>query len=131
MRINTNYNGINIDITLDNKIYKLLDKSGSGKTLLMQAISEYCLNNSITHTLINYKQANIPKDNIINSCRNIDIVMMDNADLYITDDILKEVSKTAKCMLISIKDSDRLFVVDAVDMAINYNKLNLTAKELR
>jgi hypothetical protein len=42
-------------------------------------------------------------------CINKDFVILDNADLYLTDDIITSIQKTAKYILISIKEPYGIF----------------------
>ena len=50
MVINTIFNGITVNVELNKGVNLLSGNSGTGKTLLMQAIELYCLNEGISYT---------------------------------------------------------------------------------
>ena len=106
MVINTIFNGITVNVELNKGVNLLSGNSGTGKTLLMQAIELYCLNEGISYTFGKSEFANYAPEQIVSICSNSDVVLLDNADLYITEDLLKEIKCGDKLIVISLKISN-------------------------
>lgn len=130
LNIKTIYNGINIECSFDNKLNILRGYSGTGKTLLLNAIDLYCLNNKIACRLCNYNVVGFKPNDIINVCEDAEIVLLDNADLYLNNDILKSILKTAKFVIISIKDTSDISLSGANEYIVEYKNVNLTTRKL-
>ena len=103
MLIQTRYSGTQIKVNIKSGVNILEGYSGTGKTFLMKGIVYYCKSNKISYSYIDYKDIDRGSDIIKASCRNKDIVMLDNADLYISNELLEEIKKTAKIIIISLK----------------------------
>ena len=113
MVINTIFNGITVNVELNKGVNLLSGNSGTGKTLLMQAIELYCLNEGISYI-----------------CSNSDVVLLDNADLYITEDLLKEIKCGDKLIVISLKISNKISMKYVREYLLNYEKMYLSLEEI-
>ncbi len=78
MVINTIFNGITVNVELNKGVNLLSGNSGTGKTLLMQAIELYCLNEGISYTFGKSEFANYAPEQIVSICSNSDVVLLDN-----------------------------------------------------
>jgi chromosomal replication initiation ATPase DnaA len=101
--IDTQIGDIHVDLKLTEQVNVFVGKSGTGKTYLFALMKAYCVANNISLTIINYNSVLEPED-IIHGCAKSDIVILDNADLYLTKDILDALRVSAKYILISIKN---------------------------
>lgn len=130
LEIKTIYNGININGTFRKGLNILVGYSGTGKSLLLAAVDLYCIQNDIKCILCNYNDAILSEDKIINICRGFDIVLLDNADLYITNDILINIRNMAEIVIMSMKNTSAISTGDAREYIVEYDKLRLDAEEI-
>lgn len=114
MIMKENYSGVLFDVELDesDKFYLFLSPSGTGKTFLFNTLNEHLKNSGIGSVLINGELLNnLQGDSIIieNSClsEDVDVVILDNADLYLTQSFLDLLQQHNKRVLISLKDISR------------------------
>lgn len=129
MKINMKFNSIDIEGEFTGQINLLAGYSGTGKTLLMKAMQLYCLDNNISYRYIDYKNKDDTTEQIYNYCKNVKIVMLDNADLYISDELLDELSKTADLIIMSLKQTQLISMDRVKRYVINYNNLKLQLEE--
>lgn len=99
-----------VDISLDKQLNQLIGFSGEGKTYLFKLIYSYCIRNKISVTLITYQSfpaEEIPQEElnklVLQRCENCSVILFDNADLYLTHEIILQVKKFAKVVIASIK----------------------------
>jgi hypothetical protein len=101
---NFNVRDLEYKLEFKNRICYIIDESGTGKTFLFKNLRNYCLNNNIDFTFIDYNYANKSEDEVINVCRNCtEIIILDNADLYLTPKIIDNLR--AKLVIASLKSS--------------------------
>ena len=131
--INNTSGGLNRNIKLDEGFSLFMGNSGIGKTLLFDIIMSYCHINKIPYSYFNsYTLDTFSKSSMIESCRNKEIVLMDNADLYLTKDMLDKIkSLGAKYILISKKSMYGLFNMDNKFKTYDviFDGINLSTKE--
>lgn len=128
--IKTKYNGIDVECSFNNKLNILRGSSGSGKSLLLTAIDFYCTFNKISCRLCNYDIAGLRPDTIISICEDVEVVLLDNADLYLTEDILKAILKTAKFVIMSIKNTDGISIDGASEYLVEHKDLHVKTIKL-
>ena len=63
-------------------------------------------------------------------CSNSDVVLLDNADLYITEDLLKEIKCGDKLIVISLKISNKISMKNVREYLVNYEKMYLSLEEI-
>lgn len=124
------YNGIHVIAKFNNKLNFLIYDSGTGKTLLMQAIILFCKKNKMKFKYFNYLDADIQESELINSCINSDIILLDNADLYLTDSILQKLIKDKKYIIVSMKYLHILDVIDYDEFIVKYDNKQLVIEEV-
>ncbi len=111
MNINWVYRGvadISLNINLVDMVAILLDDSGTGKTFMFQMLASYCVINKIPYEKFDYSSENKDLEWFKYTMRNANIVIMDNADLYMTPDLFSYLKSSGKQVLISIKHIERL-----------------------
>lgn len=129
MLIQTRYSGTQIKVNIKSGVNILEGYSGTGKTFLMEGIVSYCKSNKISYSYIDYRDIDRGSDIIKASCRNKDIVMLDNADLYISNELLEGIKKTAKIIIISLK---QIYMIDTSNCNfyyVTYENSQITAEE--
>lgn len=120
-------NIVNVSINLNDGIYVFKGKSGAGKTFVSSILSGICRDKGLTYRYFNNTAKNDTAEIISATASNKDIVFFDNADLYLTDEILENVKNT-KCILISMKNHYKL-KTEYKDCRVVYTKDNLRLEE--
>lgn len=124
-------NGINFDVSFNDKVNLIRGNSGTGKTFLFRVISDYCVNNRIPCAYVDYKIiSNSDKDFILNYCKNKDIIILDNADLYLDNILLKMLKSLRGTIVLSKKSS---YGLDSIDMnlyTVSYDGKDLKTKRV-
>ena len=69
-------------------------------------------------------------EQIVSICSNSDVVLLDNADLYITEDLLKEIKCGDKLIVISLKISNKISMKNVREYLVNYEKMYLSLEEI-
>lgn len=131
IEINEQYNGITINASFNSKLNILVGDSGTGKTLLLSAIDLYCLNNNISCRLCNYNDANLSPEQIKAICAGADILLLDNADLYMNNSLLKELLTTSQLIILNMKDTSYIntnhhseqYIVDYINLSLTVRKI--------
>lgn len=108
--------GVSINVKLKDKLCCFIDDSGTGKSFLFTLIYEYCKENNIPIALLNYTATDFGDEAIISSCKNKSVVIFDNADLYLSNNIISSV--TADVIIMSIKNVEKYRLSDYVDYSI-------------
>lgn len=109
MVITSSYNNLVVNIELDKGIYVFGGCSGTGKTFLAKILHSVCSIKKIKYKYFNNVMKDYKADTIVSIASGNDLVFFDNADLYLTSDILKDIKDT-RCILISMKDVCKLGV---------------------
>lgn len=127
MYINHIYNSIHTEININTGINLLSSESGSGKTLLLNLIADYCSKNNTQYYIINYTNIDQLTELFSNT---YEIVLLDNADRYITDEILEKLREISKYAIIVLKDDSKVDTRDTSQYLVHYNNLEITLEEI-
>ena len=107
--INSVNKNVKCNIILQEGIGACFDLSGSGKTFAFKIIENYCEQNDIPCRKFDYTAMGSSLEFFITACKGKDVVIFDNADLYITPEILLGVKNLGvKYILASIKSRSYL-----------------------
>ena len=130
LNINKKIYGKDISVNISSRLNLFFSESGTGKTFFMNIIYGYCLDEGIKCAYINHKSSMYRTEDIINICKDMDIVMLDNADLYLNNDILNSICDNTMIFVdmknttkIDIEDYDRVRIVYDGDSMEVYNEL--------
>jgi hypothetical protein len=105
--------GTFVDVFLDQQVNILNGSSGEGKTYLFNLLISYCTVNSISAFFFSpavlrgqdMQRGSEQLNNLVlSNCGRADILFLDNADLYLTYELLEELKKTAKIIVVSMKN---------------------------
>lgn len=130
LNIKMDYNGININCHFDDGVCMLSGYSGTGKTLLMKAIEFYCVNNSIKCRYCDFRYKDMTEQQIENACLGADVLILDNADLYLNNKLLEKLKKNAQQIIICMKDTTTIDMSNITEYLVNYSNLSLTIEVL-
>lgn len=124
------YNGVDFDISFDNNVNFLCGNSGTGKTFLMHALELFCSNSDITCQYVDYRSRKKSLSYIMSLCSDAEVILLDNADLYLTQEILTALKSQGKFLVISMKDTCELDTYDSAQYVVKYKHTNLRLKRI-
>ena len=128
LHLNEVFNKIHFDVLFIDKINLFSGLSGEGKTFLFMVLDEYLLESGVSYSHFDSRYTNYSEDQLISLCVNKDVVIFDNADLYLTQRILDYVFKNVDIFIISIKFYCRLRFDLFNFYAINYSGNSLVVR---
>lgn len=99
-----------------------------GKTLLLSAVELYCRNQGISCYLCDYHVQDLSTEQIYVTCSDMQVLLFDNADLYLTPDLLKKL-QNANYIIISKKDLFGFNLFSATSCLVHYDNKQLTLEE--
>ena len=122
MKISINNNNpIKIDAEFSEGINVIYGYSGTGKSFMFSRINDYYANSTeYKVSLIDYHYYNKAESIIIDFCRGSDLVLLDNADLYITHSLIDMLLKECKCIVISMKNTLFFDKNEANELSVEY-----------
>lgn len=123
------YSGVTVNVEFKDKLNLLSGYSGTGKTFLMQAIELYCLNEKINCVYCDFRYMNFEAEQIKVMCKNAEVVLLDNADLYLTDEILSWLREQGKMLIICMKDTSGIDMENMYEYIVRYQAKNITIEE--
>lgn len=123
--------GISFDINFADKINVIKGASGTGKTFLFNMLSSYCSSNKISYAFIDYKfLASGDEDLIFPHCLNKELIILDNADLYLTPELFDKIRNLNATVILSKKSTFGLNMDDAHLYTIDYINTSLLTRRL-
>ena len=126
--IDVQKSGFKVSVELVSKVMILFSDSGVGKTFLFDCLRSYCITHGLKYGIMTYSLiSNKGIDELRVFLSNFDVIMLNEADLYMTTELyklLKEldaISLVELHRLILINDSD----VKLVEVSFNENEIEL------
>lgn len=130
MKIKLRFNDIDVEVELSAGINMLSGDSGTGKTLLMQAVELYCAENKIKYTFLNYRNRDNSIEQLLTLCDKSEVIIIDNADLFISEKLVSKLKEKSKYLLISLKDSTKIDERDIIEYIVHYKAMLLRLEEI-
>lgn len=124
------FSGTHMIAEFQNKINLLVAGSGGGKTFLMKGIEEWCLQNNISCWRFNGDTADISLDNIKCICRSHQVLLFDNASLYMTNELMDWLKKTNKYVIISAHKTSGFDTRGITEYWVTFENRQITIDEL-
>lgn len=121
------YQGVAVEANF-HKWNMLSGYSGTGKTFLMQAVELFCKNNSIACIYCDYRFADYTDEQIKELSKNAKIVLLDNADLYLNNDLFSWF-KDKLLFIACMKDTTGLDMYGVHKYITNYKDKRITVEE--
>lgn len=124
--INAKISGVTFDVQVDDNVNILTGYSGTGKTFMFKAITEYLKANGMKCIYFNNTAMNFSEMAIKDACKGKELIIFDNADLYLTQEIL-DYARNICTVIISMKLAFNLKIKPYSIYKISYtdNKLVL------
>lgn len=122
------YSRIIFDIDIQDRINLFTGYSGTGKTFTFGAIQEYLASNNISTAYFDYRQMDCTVDQLISLCNNKEVIILDNADLYLTQALLDYIIDSNKTLLCSIKKPYKYRFRTFGKYTVNYENNKVTVR---
>lgn len=130
LSVSYKFNTININASFDAGVNILSSPSGTGKTLLISALDTYCMLSEYKHTLLNYNDARKTIDQLVSICRDSDIILIDNGDLFDMDSLLKQIRDSDKIIIVALKNTYKIDMTTVREYLVHYENLHVTIEEV-
>ncbi len=128
--LSNTFNNIDFNVSLKDKVCVFCDLSGTGKTFLFKTIQSYCLESSKSCIYLDYNMWDTNKDKIVGLCVGREVVILDNADLYLDNDMLNEIENSADLVLVCLKKISTLDMKKSRGIyTVDYKSNSLTTKK--
>ncbi len=100
---NKTFNGIDFDVSFEDKVNLFSGMSGEGKTFLFTVLESYFINNDISYQYYNSSSLRFGINELISGCTGRSVIIFDNADLYLTQELLDYAVSQADTVIMSMK----------------------------
>jgi hypothetical protein len=105
-KLNKEIGGTTFNVDFIDKINMIKGNSGTGKTYLFTVLYSYCSVNNISCVYIDYKMVASSNESLIfEQCKNKKLILLDNADLYLTSELFNKIKSLDATIIISKKTS--------------------------
>ena len=95
-------NNTDFDVSLIDKVCIFFDDSATGKTYLFEILNQLLLKKGVKSFL--FKAENLSADGKVNDqIFSSDVVFLDSADLYLTQDMYDKLLKSSSMIILSVK----------------------------
>lgn len=129
LSVNLKYQSTDVEARFSNRWNMLSGYSGTGKTFLMQAVELFCMDNSINCIYCNYRFKGYDNDQIEKACKNAEVVLLDNADLYLNNELFLWLKETGKLLIICMKDTSKIDMENVHKYIVNYENKMVSVEE--
>lgn len=119
-----------LDVSFDTTVSALVDDSGTGKTFLFKLLLSYSEKRGIKTFLCNSTLADKPKDILLDLCKTSDLILLDNADLYLDNDFLSDIKALEKQTIICIKNTYKLNMQGVGIYCLSYENRELKTMKI-
>lgn len=130
LSVSYKFNTIDINASFDAGVNILSNYSGSGKTLLISALDTYCMLSGYKHTLLNYNDTQKTTDQLVNQCKDSDIILIDNGDSFDIDSLLKKIRDPDKIIIVALKNTYKIDMTTVREYLVHYENLHVTIEEI-
>lgn len=130
-KLNKKIGSTNFSIFFEDKVNVIRGNSGTGKTFMFSTIASYCMLNSIKYAYIDYNfVASNDTDLIYQHCYDKDIIILDNADLYLDSELFSKLLSLNATIILSKKTTYGLDMKDAHLYVVNYDSDCLSTRRI-
>lgn len=133
MNINMKVSGIDFDLSLEDNLILFTGLSGDGKTFMFKCLKEYLnITMGTNCVLFNSSAIQYPESAIKDICKCAKVVIFDNADLYLTQNVLDYAVSNVDIVIVSMKlyftlnfNGFSMYTVDYKDNSLRVRKANM------
>lgn len=122
------FGGVNFDVCIEDKVNLFSGLSGEGKTFLFKILKVYLKINGVSCICFNNTATDFSESTIKKICTGKKVIIFDNADLYLTQELLDYAIEIADTVIVSMKLYCRLRFDLYNFYAINYSGNSLVVR---
>lgn len=124
-------NGIHFNVNFMDEINVIKGYSGTGKTFLFNMLRSYCMLQGIPCAYIDYTFVSDGDiDLILEHCVGKELIILDNADLYLNHELFNNIRSIGKTIIMSKKSTYGLNMTKAHVYMIGYDESSLSTRRL-
>lgn len=82
------------------------------------------------HTLLNYNDTQKTTDQLVNQCKDSDIILIDNGDSFDIDSLLKQIRDPDKIIIVALKNTYKIDMTTVREYLVHYENLHVTIEEI-
>lgn len=82
------------------------------------------------HTLLNYNDARKTIDQLVSICKDSDIILIDNGDLFDINSLLEQIRDSGKIIIIALKNTYKIDMTIVREYLVHYENLHVTIEEV-
>lgn len=121
---------LRVDFEFSHKFNILMGDSASGKSYVLKLLSRELYGDRRKQcVLVNYMDAQYSEEHILQRINGMNVVLLDNVELYLTQKILDFISNSDIMALIAGRYFYNLYFNQSVFYRVNFNKQYLTIYE--
>ena len=121
LSIHEEINGIRVDLDFEDGIYNLVGDSVSGKSFLLKVFAKYCEEHCIPYFYFDNNTKNIGREGLLQICEGKEIILLNNATLYLEKGIVSEmIALGSKTVIAEYKDELNVFDNKETEVIVNY-----------
>lgn len=122
-------NGVMFKVHFKHKINVIKGSSGTGKSFLFSELLQKCNRDNVPAVLIDYRVLTSSNVHLIEAmCKGKQVVLLDNADLYLTSELFDKIRSMDNVIVMSKKTTFGLNMKDARQYVIEYNNDTLSVR---
>lgn len=125
------YQGTSYRFEFKDGLNILYGYSGEGKTFLFDIVESCFQDSNIAYTRLNYNYENATVADIVACCRGKEVLLVDNADLFFTTEMLNAVQELGLIIVVSMHEWEYLKFTSAGFYRVVYNDNQLICKRTR
>ena len=125
MNVQFKYNGINVTIDIKEHVSFMVGNSGTGKTFLFELICKFCDIRDIAYCMFNHSNYRALSNFDVNS---VDLIILDNADLYLDESIFNRLKVGSASVLICCKNYWNYDMHDVGLYKVEYTEHNISTR---
>lgn len=127
IKIEENLGGIDFSIQFDDRINLLTEQSGTGKTFMLNMMADYLMLKGEPYAFFSRKTMFFSQDAMKEACVGKDIIIFDDADLYLTQELL-DCASDIGTVIVSMKSFYTLSFRSCGFYSVEYSGNNLEVK---
>lgn len=128
LQLNEVFSGVHFDVSFEDKVNLFSGASGEGKTFLFTVLDEYLAERGVSYCHFDSRVVDYTEEQLIDLCTNKSVIIFDNADLYLTQNLLDFAIEMADTVIISMKLYCRLRFNSYNFYAVRYNGNSLVVR---
>lgn len=128
--VHKNIGNLRVDFDFSHKFNILMGDSASGKSYVLKILSRELYGDREKQcVLVNYMDAQYSEEHILQRINKMNVILLDNAELYLTQKIINFISNADAIVLIAGRYFFNLYFNQSVFYRVNFNKQYLTIYE--